>query len=76
MFIIFLVGVLYHRWGKKDKARAMYMKALQINPNMTTTISNLKKLSNAPWAMKQRYYFTIFFIVLWFYTNIVIVDNL
>ncbi|KAJ3655067.1 hypothetical protein Zmor_014210 [Zophobas morio] len=38
------LGVLYHRWGKTDKAREMYKKALQIDPNMKTTELNLRKL--------------------------------
>lgn len=43
----FLLGVLYHRWGQLDKATEMYKKALQINPGMKTTESNLRKLQNA-----------------------------
>ncbi|RZB40253.1 DUF1736 and/or TPR 11 domain containing protein [Asbolus verrucosus] len=39
------LGVLYHRWGRPDKAREMYVKALHIDPGMKTTESNLQKLN-------------------------------
>ncbi|XP_045472634.1 protein O-mannosyl-transferase TMTC4 [Harmonia axyridis] len=39
------LGVLYHRWGKLDKARSMYQRALKIDPNMKTTQLNLRKLN-------------------------------
>ncbi|XP_057669098.1 protein O-mannosyl-transferase TMTC4-like isoform X1 [Diorhabda carinulata] len=39
------LGVLYHRWGKKDKARQMYTKALQIDPNLKSAELNLKRLT-------------------------------
>ncbi|XP_018569656.1 transmembrane and TPR repeat-containing protein 4-like [Anoplophora glabripennis] len=41
------LGVLYHRWGKNDKAKEMYRKALQIDPDMKSTELNLKRLSIA-----------------------------
>ncbi|KAJ8963524.1 hypothetical protein NQ314_005566 [Rhamnusium bicolor] len=41
------LGVLYHRWGRIEKAREMYKKALQIDPNMKSTEFNLKRLSVA-----------------------------
>lgn len=44
---ILISGVLYHRWGKLQKAAEMYKKALQMNPEMKTTESNLRKLQNA-----------------------------
>ncbi|XP_072395884.1 protein O-mannosyl-transferase Tmtc4 [Diabrotica undecimpunctata] len=39
------LGVLYHRWGKKEKARQMYQKALQINPTLKSAELNLKRLT-------------------------------
>ncbi|CAG9863206.1 unnamed protein product [Phyllotreta striolata] len=38
------LGVLYHRWNKIDKARQMYKKALEIDPNLKSAELNLKKL--------------------------------
>lgn len=38
------LGVLYHRWGKTEKARGMYRKALHLDPGMKTTEMNLRKL--------------------------------
>lgn len=39
------VGVLYHRWDKKDKARQMYKKALEIDSNLKSAELNLKRLT-------------------------------
>ncbi|KAL1513175.1 hypothetical protein ABEB36_002620 [Hypothenemus hampei] len=43
------LGVLYHRWNKRDKAQQMYLKALKLDPNLTSAKTNLRKLdaSNA-----------------------------
>lgn len=40
------LGVLYHRWNKKEKAIEFYKKALLINPNMKSAKDNLRKLIN------------------------------
>jgi len=39
------LGVLYHRWGKMDKAILSYKSALRINPNLRSAQENLGKLS-------------------------------
>ncbi|CAH1098557.1 unnamed protein product [Psylliodes chrysocephalus] len=39
------LGVLYHRWDKKDKARQMYKKALEIDSNLKSAELNLKRLT-------------------------------
>lgn len=44
---LIVLGVLYHRWGKLNKAKEMYIKALLLEPNMKTTENNLKKLTNS-----------------------------
>jgi len=38
-------GVLYHRWGKLDKARQSYLIALQLDPNNAQTLDNLQLLN-------------------------------
>lgn len=38
--------MLYHRWNKLDKAKEMYTKALEINPNAQSAKNNMKKLEN------------------------------
>lgn len=38
------LGVLYHRWGKKQNAIRAYETALQINPNLRSVKENLKNL--------------------------------
>lgn len=40
------LGVLYHRWGKIDKAREMYRKAMQLDPQMKSPEFNLRKLAH------------------------------
>lgn len=40
------VGVLYHRWEKREKARQMYLKALTLDPNLKSAKANLRKLDN------------------------------
>lgn len=40
------LGVLYHRWNKKEKAIEFYKKALIINPNLKSAKDNLRKLIN------------------------------
>lgn len=40
------LGVLYHRWNKKEKAIEFYNKALLINPNLKSAKDNLRKLIN------------------------------
>jgi len=39
------LGVLYHRWGKTDRAILSYKAALRINPNFRSAVENLGKLS-------------------------------
>ncbi|CAH0557925.1 unnamed protein product [Brassicogethes aeneus] len=41
------LGVLYHRWGKIDKARDMYRKAMHLDPTLRSPELNLRKLSQA-----------------------------
>ncbi|KAK3095523.1 hypothetical protein FSP39_015624 [Pinctada imbricata] len=38
------LGVLYHRWGKREEAEKAYRKALQIEPNNQNTLANLQML--------------------------------
>ncbi|CAL8144135.1 unnamed protein product [Orchesella dallaii] len=38
------LGVLYHRWGKKDHAIDLYQKALTIDPRLTSAKKNLAML--------------------------------
>ncbi|XP_034942581.1 protein O-mannosyl-transferase TMTC4 [Chelonus insularis] len=40
------LGVLYHRWHKLDKAKIMYNKALELDPNHQNAKLNIKKLQN------------------------------
>ena len=37
-------GVLYHRWGKLDKAEQSYVTALRLDPDHTQTVDNLELL--------------------------------
>jgi len=37
-------GVLYHRWGKLDKAEQSYLIALRLDPNNRQTVDNLQLL--------------------------------
>ncbi|KAL1398051.1 hypothetical protein pipiens_009269 [Culex pipiens pipiens] len=41
------MGVLYHRWGKLDKAERLYRQALALNPNSDMAKNNLAKLLSA-----------------------------
>ena len=43
-FRFFLTGVLYHRWGKHNKAEKCYIKALQLDPQSENVHENLEKL--------------------------------
>lgn len=43
---LYFLGVLYHRWKKKESAAHMYEKALSVNPNMKSAQDNLRKLMN------------------------------
>lgn len=43
------LGVLYHRWGKKQNAIQAYETALQINPNLRSVKENLKNLLKITW---------------------------
>ncbi|XP_048246986.1 protein O-mannosyl-transferase TMTC4-like [Haliotis rufescens] len=36
------LGVLYHRWGKNEKAEAAFTRAVQLNPNDATYAKNLQ----------------------------------
>ncbi len=38
------LGVLYHRWGKKQNAIQTYETALRIDPNLKSVKENLKNL--------------------------------
>lgn len=38
------LGVLYHRWGKKQNAISAYERALSIDPNLRSVKQNLKNL--------------------------------
>lgn len=38
------LGVLYHRWKRFGDARAAYLRALELNPDMASTKDNLKAL--------------------------------
>lgn len=38
------LGVLYHRWGRKQDAIRIYESALQIDPNLRSVKENLKNL--------------------------------
>ena len=38
------LGVLYHRWNKKDAAVAAYKNALLIDSNISSARVNLKKI--------------------------------
>ena len=42
--LLYLSGVLYHRWGKLDKAEKAYSQALQLDPNNPSTLENLGML--------------------------------
>ncbi|CAG9768829.1 unnamed protein product [Ceutorhynchus assimilis] len=42
------LGVLYHRWEKRDKAEQMYLKALKLDPKLNSARVNLRKLESAP----------------------------
>lgn len=39
-----VTGVLYHRWGKLQKAKESYERALALDPNSETTRENLAML--------------------------------
>ena len=43
------LGVLYHRWGKKELAIKSYQKALSLDRNLKTVQANLKKLQGITW---------------------------
>ena len=36
--------MLYHRWGKLDKAEKAYRQALQLDPNNPSTLENINML--------------------------------
>ncbi|XP_067014529.2 protein O-mannosyl-transferase TMTC4 isoform X2 [Anabrus simplex] len=38
------LGVLYHRWKKYDKAEGLYLRALELNPNLQSAKDNLALL--------------------------------
>ncbi|CAD7092475.1 unnamed protein product [Hermetia illucens] len=42
------LGVLYHRWGKRDLAVASYRNALKIDPSLKSAKDNLQKLIMYP----------------------------
>ena len=42
--LLYLPGVLYHRWGKLDKAEKAYSQALQLDPSNPSTLENLGML--------------------------------
>ena len=40
----YFLGVLYHRWGKLDKAETFYKKGLELEPRSANVQENLQKL--------------------------------
>ena len=42
--MLYLSGVLYHRWGNLDKAEKAYSAALQLDPNNPSTLENINML--------------------------------
>ena len=41
---VYLIGVLYHRWGKHEQAGVYYRKALKLDLQCENVHENLKKL--------------------------------
>lgn len=44
ILIIFIIGVLYHRWEKYDLAEIHYLQSLSINPKMPKVKNHLALL--------------------------------
>lgn len=46
-FLLMFTGVLYHRWGKYDKAGIYYKRALMLEPRNENVLQNVQKLKRA-----------------------------